>query len=104
MNETKTYKVGTNRGTPRVWLEGKILDKAGFTAKTPYVVKLNKKTIVLTVDPAGDYNVSGKNIAPDYRKPVIDLHRAALLDVLKGAETVSVNFRTGVITIRADVV
>jgi DNA (cytosine-5)-methyltransferase 1 len=100
--DTRTYKVGSNKGTPRVWLEGKMLDNAGFTARAAYSAKINRKTIVLTIDPEGDYIVSGKNMTPEYRKPVIDLHRAALTDVLRDAETVTVVFRDGVITIRPD--
>lgn len=100
MNITTTRNVGQNKGTPRIWLEGNKLDQAGFTAGTKYTVDIKRENIVLSLDPEGLKKVSGKNITPEYRMPVIDMHNAGLADFLAGATQVNVNYQLGVITIK----
>jgi hypothetical protein len=92
--------VGINKGTPRIWLEGKKLDAIGFTARTRYTVQVLPKSIKLIACEDGEKAVSGKNLTPDYRMPVIDLHNAALADWLGSCGSVTVQFKQGQITIK----
>lgn len=100
-NVTTLRNVGLNKGTPRIWLEGNKLDIIGFVANVRYAVKINKQTIVLTLDEDGEKKVSSKaSKDPNYRTPVIDLHNSGLSDFLNGSEQVEVNHQPGIITIK----
>jgi hypothetical protein len=99
--ETRVYTVGNDKGTPRVRIEGQILNEAGFEPHVPYRLKINRKTIVLSLDADGTHMVARKTVAPRKFSPLLVLHNQSLLDVLAGCASASATFRHGVITIKA---
>lgn len=83
-----TYKrnIGTNRGKPRLWLEGKILLDNGFPHKAPWdVERMDARTLVLAVCTSGKRLVAGSA-----GRPVIDINSAGLLEGFAGEVTVTV--------------
>ena len=44
----REMRLGTNRGKPRLWLEGKILSDHGFKRGDPFVLDVGLTRIVLT--------------------------------------------------------
>lgn len=68
--EPVTRKIGTNKGRPRLWLEGKVLTAAGFNPGDRYDVLLYPAwpgaTLLKKAD--GNRKVSGKG-----SKPIIDI-------------------------------
>lgn len=94
MTETTSYaihKIGANRGAPRIWLQGRIAETAGFTPNTRFKILVEKlKTrIVLHLDPEGDRKVSLK-VKNDKHIPIIDINSAELLSIFEGLERVRV--------------
>ena len=54
-------KVGTNRNTPRIWLEGRKLEREGFrTGETYNVDHSNRDRLILVRVAGGKRNVSSK--------------------------------------------
>lgn len=47
---TGTFKLGINRGRPRVWLDGRPLAAAGFTPGTVYSLEARPGLLVLRLD------------------------------------------------------
>ena len=71
---SNTRKVGSNRGAKRVWLEGKILGQAGWTAKkTRFDITQSVHGLTLVRSDNGARRVSGKG-----DKPIIDICGATL--------------------------
>ena len=67
----KTYTIGRNKGKTRLWLEGAILQAAGFKPGMRYHVDQTNAGLgglVLTLHPEGARKVSGKG-----DKPIIDI-------------------------------
>ena len=75
------FALGQHRGHPRLWLEGRYLERAGFHSGTGYTIEVGPLRVVLRLAGEGDRVVSGKDTATG-RKPVIELNRAALLGSL----------------------
>lgn len=71
--------MGLNRGTPRLWLEGRRLGKAGFEPGARYRIEANTDdwSLRLVLDPAGNRRVSGKKRGTT-PLPIIDLCDAGL--------------------------
>lgn len=83
------FSMGQHRGHPRLWLEGRYLERAGFRAGCAYSVEVGPLRVVLRLVEAGDRTVSGKDSAAG-RRPVIELNRASLLGELAGFDRVRV--------------
>jgi hypothetical protein len=70
--ETQLYTVRANRGKPRIWLEGKRLEFAGFECGNRFEMGIDfiagKEALVLVATPDGSRKISGKN-----GRPVIDI-------------------------------
>lgn len=84
-----TYtKVGQNRGTPRLWLEGLRLERCGFTPGTRFRVELDlvSRQVRLKVDPAGDRTVSQRQRSTGDGEgkatPIVDVTGGSLAEVL----------------------
>ncbi|MBS7671421.1 DNA cytosine methyltransferase [Croceicoccus gelatinilyticus] len=98
---TASSKLGRDkRSNPRIWLEGRKLEKAGFNPQVRYTMTIDEasRQIVLELDPAGDRIVSrrarrGNDI------PIIDIANAKALSGLAAIETLRVDFVTGRIII-----
>lgn len=101
MQALSITKLGADkRGTPRIWLEGRKLEHAGFKPSARYVVSVDaeKRCITLRLAANGERLVSHKTNGGD-AKPVIDLANRQMLHPLKGVEALKVRFSEGVITI-----
>ncbi|PEH40477.1 DNA cytosine methyltransferase [Burkholderia gladioli] len=73
-------KLGSNRGKPRLWIEGVQAVKAGFTPGVTYTPRIDtgRCMLVLEADAAGQRVVS-KKIVRDREVPVIDIQNPGLL-------------------------
>jgi len=94
-------KIGSDkRGNPRIWIEGKKLEQAGFTPQARYQMKIDteKMRIELRVNPEGHRIVShrqrrGSDI------PIVDIVNAETLKPFVNAETLRIDFTSGTIII-----
>lgn len=64
MNTTAKRNIGTNRGKARIWLEGKILEAAGWAKGTKFKATFGKDCIEYTKDDNGDRKVAGTETRP----------------------------------------
>ena len=89
-------KIGINRGTKRIWCEGKKLNLAGFHAGMNYNLEIDKKNrkLVLTTSENGTYKVSKKR----GDVPVLDLTKSWIDEVFRG-EKVSIKIYEGRVVI-----
>ena len=76
---TKTYKVGTNRGHKRVWIEGNILLSFGFTRGLRFSRTMRDGKMYLMQGPQGKHRVAGTEA-----RPIIDLNGQYLDDFFHG--------------------
>ena len=90
--ETKEIAIGQNKGAPRVWLEGKRIEGAGFTPGAKYELVIQEKRVTLTVNPDGSRVVSAKQ-RKDCAIPVIDINSAQALAIFAGLDRVRVIIR-----------
>jgi DNA (cytosine-5)-methyltransferase 1 len=84
--------IGSNRGAPRIWLEGRLPASAGFAPHTHYRIQIQaeNKRIILRLDPNGDRKVSQKEIGGNIA-PVIDINSKALLSLFDGLDRIRVS-------------
>lgn len=80
---TFTRKIGRNRGKPRLWLEGAILQSSGFHHGTRFSVSFDapQRTIMITRTDEGTRRVAGTSA-----RPIIDINTARI-DVTLGNAT-----------------
>ena len=76
---TKMYKVGTNRGHKRVWIEGNMLLSFGFTRGLRFARTMRGGKMYLIQDPQGKHRVAGTEA-----RPIIDLNGQYLDDLFHG--------------------
>ena len=81
--------VGSNRGRPRIWLQGLDLERAGFTPGQSYEIGVKGKTVVMTACSDGTRVVTPKKVR-SRTLPVIDLNSRELLAVFDGMAAVRV--------------
>lgn len=92
MNKLSGYfikKVGTHRGSPRIWLEGSQAAKAGFMPGQRFDVTVNGQTIVLQANKDGSRVVSAKQKG-ESTLPVIDINSRELLAMFDGMAAIRV--------------
>lgn len=93
--QTYLYKrITENKGAPRLWLDGKEPERAGFSPGVRYTVSFHQdiNTVTLSVMDAGKRVVTGKEKS-GRRIPVIDLNSHQVLQMFEGFECVRVIFR-----------
>lgn len=87
--------IGSNRGTARLWLQGKKLHDAGFIAKTTrYNVLIEKGRVTIASVEDGERRVSGKG-----DMPIIDINSAELLNVGRIGTKLEVTANNGSLTL-----
>lgn len=88
------------RGTPRIWIEGSKLQRAGFTPAARYRMSVDEKRreITLELDPAGDRTVS-RRARRGNEIPIVDIVNGKALAPLDAIDTLRVDFSTGRIII-----
>lgn len=96
-------KLGNHRGSPRLWLDGRVVSDAGFEPGQAFVIEVHEQARRLTLKPSdglGGHTVSSK-AANGERRPVIDINSKAVLGIFAGLEAVRVIVRKGIIQILA---
>lgn len=103
INAVSIRKLGSNRGCPRLWLQGRLPASAGFHPQTRFaaVKDAERMKVTLRIDPRGDRMVSRKSrkASSDEYVPVIDINSAEVLAMFEGLEHIRVVVRDGEITI-----
>ena len=75
LNKLRRTRIGTNKGTPRVWIEGRWVAAAGFTPGARYNVSPTADGgFIATLDQAGRLKVSKKTVKGELL-PILDLRR-----------------------------
>jgi len=65
----KLYKVCTNKGNKRIWIEGKILINAGFTSGMTFAKSITDDAVILSfTDDKPQHKIAGTE-----QRPIIDL-------------------------------
>jgi DNA (cytosine-5)-methyltransferase 1 len=75
MTTTARYKIGTNKGKRRIWIDGRKLAEAGFTPGTTYHCYAEPGRIVLSIEHLmgmGDGRTRKVSGRPD-GKPIVDM-------------------------------
>lgn len=75
----KTYKIGSNRGHKRVWIEGPMLLNIGFKKGIVFSRVMHEEFMELTADPFGKHKISGTE-----DRPIIDLNGHYLCELFHG--------------------
>jgi len=87
-------QIRENRGKPRIWLEGKQLERAGLAAGASYEIITKGGSLVLRADPDGSRVVTSKE-RNGKSWPIIDLNSKTLLSVFEGMDAVRLAVRQG---------
>lgn len=93
------------RGNPRIWIEGKKLEKSGFLPSRRYKMTVDETgmKVTLELDNEGDRMVSRRSRHGN-EDPVVDIANKKALSHLDGIEILRVDFRDGIITIEPSAV
>ena len=87
-------KVGTNKGKPRIWLEGKYLQNLGFSGGKKIAVSFDNGKIEIAEDTTGTRTVSERR-----NRSIIDLNTDEIVRAIGTAERVEVECKAGRIVI-----
>lgn len=88
-NKTATRKIGQNRGKPRLWIEGKLLEEAGLGHGNRWNLVPINGGFLIQRDAEGKRKIAGKP-----GRPVIDIAGATLGQLGEAAE-VTLTYRPG---------
>lgn len=95
---TYTRKIGTNRGKPRLWLEGAILTASGFAHGMKWEVITTPATkghqfhLMALQD-------GGRKIAGTDARPIIDINSGAILEGFEGCTVTITKLAEGVLLV-----
>lgn len=94
-------KMGTHRGSPRVYLDIAALSIAGFEPGKTYnrTVDKHKKRLTLELETNGSYGVCKKARCDGSVTPVIDINSSETLGMFEGLEAIRIVFQQGKIMI-----
>ena len=81
-------RVGSNRGKPRIWLEGGEISRAGLKAGDSYTVTIAGGSVILRADPNGNRVISRKHKKSGEDLPIIDLNSSELLSLFEGMSAI----------------
>ena len=107
--KVKTYKIGINRGNGRIWLEGKLIESAGFDCGIEYTRVDNVDSGVITLHVGRVSGIDGlhfpvRRVTDGNKKgiarPVIELSDATILQRFAGFTRVEVEFHNGMLIYR----
>jgi len=82
-------KIGTHRGSPRVYLDGLQAVRTGFAPGERFNVEVDGKRVVITRRADGSRVVSSKRKG-DVDRPVIDINSTELLSMFEGMDAIRV--------------
>jgi len=86
---SKVYKIASNRGKPRVWIEGNFLTSRGISTGMRFDRTFDDGAMILTFNGEGKHKVSGSA-----QRPIIDLNGAYLIDLFKLHEKIEADRAT----------
>ncbi len=86
--------IGTNKGNPRLWIEGVKLGAAGFMRGARYSISFGDGRMILSLDPEGSRTVSGKT-RHEREIPILDIALKSLEDIFGAGSRVRVVFTHG---------
>jgi hypothetical protein len=89
-----TRKIGRNKGKPRLWLEGAILQDHGFTQGSRFDLIHTATGFTLELSSDGARKVSGK---PD--RPIIDITASSLGETVGQAAIVKIDATSRKLTV-----
>lgn len=93
-------KVGINRNAPRIWIEGRKLERGGFRSGETYTVDTTKSDrITLVKSSTGKRTVSAKK-RNGHELPIIDMNAQTLANWFDVDEKLRLTIRKGRIVIR----
>src|SRR4051794_418638 len=98
MQTYKTVALGSNRGAPRVWIEGIFPERAGFKPGSKYKAEKAADHIVLKLSQDGSRVVSSK-VTGGRTVPVMDLNSRELLDIFPEGSALRLVMKEGEIVI-----
>lgn len=93
-------KLGSARGNSRIWVEGKRLERGGFTAGIKYQMQQQDGKLALVASEDGQYTVSRRNRNGQVT-PIIDLNNAEITELFEGVEMIRILILEGRIIITA---
>ncbi|WP_138437975.1 DNA cytosine methyltransferase [Marinobacter shengliensis] len=102
-------RVGENKGTRRIWMEGFHLRHGGVTPDTTLYIRKHPKSNIFQLHPKpgsdalGTIRVSRRTMKDGREKPLIEIKDATILDSLPGQMKLRIGVFKGKITIRAHV-
>ena len=97
MSLTTFHKIGQNRDKPRIWLESRRLEQAGFPSGTAFSVQRTPGGLVIVT--GGTRSVSSRRQAGGTR-PIIEISGAAIGEAFAGIDTIKARCRCNRIDIR----
>ena len=80
----KTYKVGSNRGHKRVWIEGKMLLEFGFTKGLRFSRVMHQELKYVKMELIADPTYGKHTVAGTEARPIIDLNGKYLDELFYG--------------------
>jgi len=95
MIRTCVLTIGENKNKARLWIEGKYLERAGFSQGCNILVDMKQNSIDITIDANGKHIVSKKRDTP-----VIDINNEKITNVFNVADKVRVLVDFGKIIIQ----
>lgn len=107
MSITATYKIGTNRGRPRIWIDGKRLAEAGFVGGIVFYCHVNYENITCTLVEPPENTLTGslrerKVTGRLDGKPIIDMSGIDVEIAFPGGKRVKVTFSPGKLVIELE--
>lgn len=91
MKHLELTKIGSHRGAPRIWIQGRKAALGGFNPGTRYSYKVDQERSLLTLEvEEGGVRVVSKKTEKDTEIPVIDLNSREILSMFEGLEAVRV--------------
>jgi DNA (cytosine-5)-methyltransferase 1 len=94
---TSVLSIGRNRGKPRLWIEGRFLERAGFAVGRRVTTVFARNKLVILLDDTGDKQVSLSRKAGRY--PILDFNCQAIDQAFARIQHVQVETRSGRIDI-----
>lgn len=93
-------RIGTHRGKPRIWLEGRKLTREGIEVGSRFDVKVVKDELRLVLNPEGQFTVS-RRTRNNNTLPIIDLTMSQVAELFDGVDEVRVSVHNKKIRISA---
>jgi hypothetical protein len=90
----RVQKIGSNRGTPRIWIEGQALLAMGWGRGDRFDCEFHDGRITYTRSAAG-----GRAVAGDAKRPIIDTNSAKITEALGDAKWIQVAITRDAVTL-----